>query len=135
MNEHVQTSLVVLDQNHAYYLKTCNFEVYLVVQIKINEHYRITQRSDKIKFIESTTYCIPIGDHTSIDRSNDVLHVYWYGSPFPMPLLHNLKFNISLVARITMRYGIPDTNRKDKIGRILNFGVNAELGLTTYSTI
>ena len=135
VNEYVQTSLVVLDKNLTYHLETSNFEVYSAGRLKENVHYRITQRSDKKKFIESTTYFIPLGDHTSVDRSNDVLHVYRYGSPFLMPLLHNLKFNISLVARITMRYGIPDTNRKDKIGRILNFGVNAELGLTTDSTI
>ena len=126
VNATVQTSLIVNDPDLTYRLDTSNFEVYSAGMLRFNKHSRTTYRPEKIQSINASTLVIPRKQHTHIDKSKDVLHVYRLGSPTLRPHLKNLKFNISLVARTVMKYGELDCNRKKKVGRILNFGVNAD---------
>jgi len=134
LRRHVRTALVVSHEECVYQLWSSNFEVYSAGMLRLNRHRRITMPPTKINDLETATFVIPEKDPFHIDR-NDVLHVYRNESPQMNRHVKNLQCNISLIARVIMQYGVVDSNRKSSVGRIINFGVAAEYGQTTTTTI
>ena len=126
----VRTALVVLHEECVYQLWSSNFEVYSAGMLRLNLHSRITRAPTNLNDLETATFVIPENDPFHVDE-NDVLHVYRNGSPQMNRHVMNLQYNIALMARVIMEYGVVNTNRKSSIGRIINFGVAAEYGQTT----
>jgi hypothetical protein len=137
LKRRVVSCLIIQDNEFFYQLCTTPFEIYSAGNLKSKEHWRepFTVDDRNSKRINSTTLLVSSNDDTYIDESKDVLHVFRLGSPMLNYLLDDKKFNISLVARMTMLHGKIDDNRKNKRGRIINFGVKGEYGLTQKETI
>ena len=127
LQDRIETSLMVQMKGVLVKIITCPFSVYVCQGLRQCLHWRSTFPQGEQPKHQCPMLEVPLEADEFI-HPQDLFHVYRHGAPFFEPLLKTMLFDLRTVVQLTMRHGEKDFNRKGGLGRVINFGINAEYG-------